>query len=261
MIRHLILVTAVAFSFCSAQADHDDLTNRLYDRSDRVQSLIRQNAHRLDEQSQRQILEHLRAIENLASQGDRPAPYPGPGPGPSPRPIPGPLPPPPPSQLRQSVRGDIESKVFNFEVMDLLDLHNQCTSFVAQQVGSNASVDDINVSINYGPSRTLRNSSSYWKGEAHICAQIEEVARGQGLTYRGPWITYTGTIESTSFMFSAVSIADLGRQCDEFVNRNGISSVDDITVSVNLGPLKTLRNSSSYWKNSFEICQQILQQR
>lgn len=237
---------------CSAALAQQDLSGRLYERSARVNELIRQNATRLDNQTQRQVLEQLSAIETLIARGGRPNPYPG---NPAP-----PTPPPPPGGARYLVRGDIESKGFTFEVTNLLSLYTQCTDFVKNQIG-NSSVDDINISIDFGPVQKLRNSSSYWKGEAQVCNQIVEVARKSGITYDNSELAYIGTIEQQSFMFRGYSLLDINKQCESFVNSSSLSSVDDITVSVNLGPVKTLRNSSSYWKGSFEICQQILQQK
>lgn len=241
--KKLITLPLIALSFNFASAKHDNQSDRLLERSSSILSLVQQNVYRLDDQTQLKVLGHLRAIEQLVKHGDHSHPTP-----------------PPPAAL-QSVRGDIEKTTFSFNVTDLSDLHTQCVAFVSQKLGTQPSVDEMNVSINFEQARTLTNPTAYWKSEAIICSQIENAARAAGISYKGSKLFYSGAIENNSFVFSGMNIAEVGTQCDEFVRRIGATSVDEISVSVNFGASRDITNSNSYWKSSFEICQQVLQQK
>lgn len=71
-------------------------------------------------------------------------------------------------------------------------------------------------------------------------------------------INFRGKIELAEYNFNANNLFDLNSQCMAFVSANRLSSVDDITVSVDYRPIETLKNRSSYWKGSVQVCQQIL---
>ncbi len=224
-------------------AQREQILDRVYRKSEVVYSLINDKANLLTTRELETTLDYLRSIERtLRSTGN-------PDPGPGPR---------PPRPSLHSVRGNIETSDFNFEVEDLGDLYGQCSNFVRQIFGTN-SVDDIKVSINFGEVVTLRNSSTYWKGDFQVCNQIIAVARNAGVRSNHRDRIVTGSIEDKSFHFSAVNVNDLSRQCEEFVSSQSLNSVDDIIVSVNFSEPRVLRNSSSYWKGPFEICQQVLQ--
>jgi len=205
------------------------------------------NADRVSDQQLRRVNELLREISRtMNNNGSQPPPY-----------NPPPYNPPPPVG-RYSIAGVIENSTFNFTVLNLQELYEQCATFV--QANRITSVDDISISVNYGPTRTVKNNTSYWKGTIQICMQITGIAKSEGVYYNpSHGRSVIGTIENLEFNFRAYDIPSLSDQCTQFVNNSNIKSVDDITMSIDFGQTIVLRNNTSYWKNSFEICQQIIQ--
>jgi hypothetical protein len=170
-----------------------------------------------------------------------------------------PPPPAPPPQPRGVVfKGKFETAEFTFEARDLYQLNTQCTTFVLSNGLTN--VDDISVSVNFGPIQILRNTSSYWKTPYQICAQLNPIAQAAGLQAPRGQTIVVGSIETVDFEFAGYNVADISRQCEMLVNsKSSLSNVDDIIMSVNFGTPLVLRNTSGYWKGAFEICNQIIQ--
>ena len=215
---------------------HEILSNEIYNLSSEQLRLVNEKLH--------EIREIVRGYDN---GGGRPHPVP----------VPVPQPNPPPYSQRQLVRGTVENVEFSFEVEDLMGLHQQCVAFVSSK--ALLSVDDIQVSINFGPIETLRNAADYWKGANRVCAQIEQKAKARGLALprTGQWILI-GTVETVDFSFTGYDKIEINRQCENFLNQKGLRSVDDIVVSTNFGSEQVLRNAADYWKNNIEICSQIM---
>jgi hypothetical protein len=247
--KSFIGLTAALILPVLAQAGSFEMTERTKRHAMRMNNEIQTQASLLDDSQLMRINEYLRGIEQvLRGGGAHPIP---------PQPVPQPIPQPPPS-IRYIVAGSIENSPYSFQISNLAELHDQCVAFV---VSNNiSSVDDISVSINFGQTRNLRNGADYWRGANTICQQVILVARESGISYGGFGHTIIGTIESRDYKFSGWDLVTISNQCTDFVNQNSLSSVDDITLSVDFGPVQKLRNGASYWQNSFEICQQILQQ-
>lgn len=231
----------------TALAQQNNLTDRLKNASARINELVQANADYMSPNDQRDALELLRQVRDIVRPGNN---------NPSPQPPPAPY----PGNPSMSLRGAIETSEFTFNVADLVDLHNQCVTFVKTTIAANnARVDDITLSINYSAIKNLRNSSSYWTGANEICLILTKEAKAAGLPLSnyGEKI-YMGRIETVDFTFAARSIPDLGQKCESFVKANSLQRVDDINVSVNFGETRVLRNASTYWTGSIEICQQII---
>ncbi len=255
-----ILVGVLALSCFSLAHAQEDLAHRIQQRSEDIRQLLYSRARSLSSQTQLQILEQLRGIETLVSRdngngggnggGGRPAPYPDPAKPPT-RPS--------PPSYGNSIRGQIENQSFNFDGSSRQDIFDQCVAFV--QSKGLIKVDDISVSVNFRDAVVLRNSSSYWNGAGEVCLQVNDVLIREGIQADRSLLSFDGAMETYGFSFRGRSFAEVSTQCEAFVKAKGLSQVDDIVVSVNMEPLKVLRNSSSYWRGSFEICQQVLQQR
>lgn len=239
-----VAILAVSMTLiASAQRDPSYMASEVIREAQRIQELITREADYMSERQLSQVRNKLSEIREIVrGGGSHPPPYP---------------PPQPPQYGSVSVRGDIESYSFSFDVRDIQDLHNQCVAFVNSK--GLQSVDDIRVSVNLDSIRTLRNNQTYWKGANQICMQINEVAKQKGLrvSYDNQHTVF-GSIESYEFKFTGYNKSDAFRQCESFVNAKGLQSVDDIVRVTNFGPERVLRNNQSYWKGSLEICQQVL---
>jgi hypothetical protein len=77
---------------------------------------------------------------------------------------------------------------------------------------------------------------------------------------RGGNLLVRGDVEGVDFTLQAYSLDELNDRCMSTVRDARITQADDIRVSVNLSPLKPLRNSSSYWKGTASICNVIMQE-
>lgn len=165
-----------------------------------------------------------------------------------------------PGRGGMSFRGMIEQTTFDFNARDLGDVFESCETLVVSKVGASVSVDDISLSLDFGNEMKIRNSSSYWKGPYQVCMQLVNVARQAGLRSREAYLTVVGKVEDREIRLAGNTLRDLNQQCESFVNNTlGSSvSVDDIELSINYEASITKRNSSSYWKGPFEVCQQVL---
>ena len=105
------------------------------------------------------------AIQVIKSRGSSGPSYPAPTPLPTPTPIPGPHL--PPHRGLITVTGSIENKPFMFDVTDAADLAAQC---VAANQNRIVNVDEINISVDFGPSRDF-TTSGWWKGEGEYGAK------------------------------------------------------------------------------------------
>ncbi len=216
-----------------AQQNGERLERRVKRLSNRMADRLEQEAHMLNRKELRSILSSLQDIRatlngNSTSPGGR-----------------------------YSVRGKMERQSFDFVVTDLADLYTQCTAFVKSK--ASGSVDEIEVSVNFGASQRLYNSSSYWKTSFAKCMQIINVAKAQGIQMDRGQVLVIGKIERQSFEFTARDVIGINQQCEQFYNQKNLGSVDEIEVSANFAPAKRLYNSSSYWRSAFEVCQQIIQ--
>lgn len=233
----LLLFAPLAHS----QNNNYDLVNRVRSTADEVYNLIQRDANRLSNSQLYQALEQLSALRSTVR---------GEGQGPRP-PVPQ-----PPSGRMMAIRGDIENQAFRFDSSNLEQLQTQCTAFVkAKNLNQ---VDDIRVSFDLGAVQTLKNGPSYWRGANEICGQIVTLAKNNGLT-QSPGYIVTGSIETHEFSFSGYDFVSLLNQCESLVEQKRISHADDILVSINFEAQRVLRNASSYWRGSFEICQKVLE--
>lgn len=223
----LLLVT-LGFAF-SANAQQARDSYQLQDQAYQTYRMINDNAQRLSPAQISRVSQLLGDIQNEVYGG-----------GYSPR---------------MMVKGSIENREFSFDSRTLMDLSEQCTAFVKQN-GLTA-VDDIQVSINLKPLVSLRNQTGYWQSANQICGQIIDQARDAGLRV-GASSVLTGSIENRDFKFIGNDNVDVYNQCDAFVKQNGLNAVDDISVSKNFQKAVVLHNQTGYWKNSLEICQQVM---
>ena len=90
--------------------------------------------------------------------------------------------------------------------------------------------------------------------------QILQVAQAEGIHLISDDYDYIvmGNIEEKAFTFRGMDKIDINDECVSFYKSQSINNVDDIVLSVNFGKEIVKRNSSSYWKSSFEVCQQIV---
>ena len=168
------------------------------------------------------------------------------------------MPGPGPFPGEHSVSGSLERASFLYTVRDAMDLAGQC---VAQFNNSSyKSSDDATVSVNFGPVRTLRNTSSYWKSAGEACAYISAAAVQGGLPSDSRYdIRVVGSIENRTIAFQGHNLNDVMVQCLNYHSDNNLPSVDDIVVLTKNGRVRVLRNTSSYWKSASEVCNQIMQ--
>jgi hypothetical protein len=105
--------------------------------------------------------------------------------------------------------------------------------------------------------------------------EIREIIRHGGNPYPGPGpvppqyppqepphygnVSVRGDIEGTAFSFDVRDLQNLHEQCVAFTSSKGLTTVDDIRVSVNLATIRTLKNSASYWRGANQICSQIVE--
>lgn len=208
------------------------------DLSERVNETVQAQAERLSDKKLQQIQGLLLKVEALAKdlhETNEPAPAPA---------------------KRILVAGNIEDLSYSFVVTNLNELYDQCTALVQSK---DIVADDITVGIDFGAARVLRNNLGYWKSPDQICGQIVQVARGGGVKANvKEGTTILGQIEELPFKFSGRDLIDVNQQCTDFVNAQGSLAADDISLSVDFGDAKVLRNNVSYWRGA-EICQQILQ--
>lgn len=223
-----ILLATLGFAF-SANAQQARDAYQLQDQAYQTYRMIGDNAQRLSPAQIQRVSQLLSDIQNEVYGGGY--------------------------QPKMMVKGTIENREFSFDSRSLMDLNDQCTAFVRQN-GLTA-VDDIQVSINLKPLVSLRNSTGYWQSANQICGQIVDQARDAGLRV-GASSVLVGSMENRDFKFVGNDNVDVYNQCDAFVKQNGLTAVDDITVSRNFSKAVVLKNSTGYWKNSLEICQQVM---
>lgn len=238
----LILATISIAALSSAQQNPRYMTTEVIREAQRVQELITREADYLTIRQLDLVKDKLLEIREIIRNGGNPYPNP---------------PTYPPQYGTTSIRGDIEMIPYSFDVNDLQSLHSQCTTFIKSK--NLNSVDEIRISVNLGPITDLKNSASYWKGANQVCQQIINVAKNNGVrpSYSNQHTVY-GSIEAQEFKFVGYDKSDMFRQCEQFLNSNNLRSVDEIIRVTNFGTERELKNSSSYWKGSLEICQQVL---
>lgn len=249
----------VAMAGHGALSGDPALVSRVQRVSDRINNRLRHEGHQLSRRDLMDVLDNLRVIARILNEDGEDGTRPNPPPSrPNPPPRPDPNPPRPPSS-NAVVRGVVERSSFTFEGYSLDELYGQCESFYQNEIRG-SSVDDIEVSTNFGPTDKLRNSSSFWKTSAEVCGQIiGSVRRNSSLPVsRHDRYVLIGKIENTPYRLRGRDLIELNRECEAHYAATRPGSVDDITVSVNFGPEIVLRNSSSYWRTAFEVCQQII---
>lgn len=251
----LVLAAITVATVSSAQQNPRRLTEDLIREAQRVQELITREADYLTVRQLDQVKDKLQEIREIIRRGGNP--YPGPG-----RPNPPVFPPKNPPQYPPqygvvSVKGDIENQAFSFDIYDLHGLHTQCVAFVKSK--NLTQVDDIKVSVNLGQIRILKNDSSWWRGANQICQQIASIAKANQVpTSQSNQNVVYGNIENQEFNFVGFGKADMFRQCESFVNSKNLTQVDDIVRVTNFGAERVLKNQSSWWRGTLEICQQVL---
>jgi hypothetical protein len=69
---------------------------------------------------------------------------------------------------------------------------------------------------------------------------------------------FAGTLQKTySFEFDVSNTEELYLQCDDFYTQKKLTRADNISVSINFGPRKVLRNSQNWWKR-LETCAELV---
>lgn len=240
MKQFLFLILA---TFSLSAWSQQGMDNRIYQKADSVQRLIRERTYQLSSAEKASVLEQLRALEiTLLGQGSGDYPHPNP--------------PPYPGQ-RISVRGTIESYSFSFDVADSLELYQNCTAFVRQQRVIQA--DDVMVSVNFQPQRAEHNGTGWWTGAGQICLKIGELASLQGVRLARYGYIFAGSVENNEFLFIADNLPAIDQQCTDFIQRNRIIQADDIQVTRDFVRTQILHNGTAYWNGAYEICQHIFQ--
>ncbi len=192
------------------------------------------------------------AIQIIKSRGTTGPSYPAPTPLPTPTPIPGPHL--PPHRGLITVTGSIENKPFMFDVTDAADLAAQC---VAANQNRIVNVDEINISVDFGPSRDF-TTSGWWRGEGEACAAVADKAIQMGLPQKmTAGFFAVGSVEGKSFMLEGYTLRDVMVQCTEFHRMSGIVNADEMTVFN--GHKIVTKKTSGWWSNSGEVCNTLIQ--
>ncbi|MAZ49057.1 MAG: hypothetical protein CME65_10865 [Halobacteriovoraceae bacterium] len=250
----LVILTLTSVSFVTQAQVHGELyfvdyeqqiQNKIIEVS-QIMARLERALPNMRSGAQRQTNAKLDEVLSILNSRTSPRPIPGPAPIPGPRPGPG--------HGLVTVTGSIENTSFMFDVVDAADLATQCSE--ATNVGN---VDDISISVNFGPAQRYHNSSSYWRGETEACIQIASKAIDLGVPPKQSHTYWAmGRIESSSFLFEGYSLRDIMVQCTEHYSNARLGNVDDIVV-FDGSAINVEHNSSSYWRNSGDVCNIIIQ--
>lgn len=187
-----------------------------------------------------------------------PAPVPGPAPRPPYPPTPNPMPPAPVPYpgVSHIILGNMRNISFNFQARDLQEVFDQCSSFYkSNRIGT---IDEVNVSVDASSMQRMYNASSYWKTSTEACLQVVSVARAHGMqnNNRSAYSLLASIQGNWEMNLQGYSRNDILQQCMQQYNSLGIggSAVDTISYSVNLGEMRGLYNSASYWRDSASLC-------
>lgn len=170
-----------------------------------------------------------------------------PNPYPNPNPNPGPI----PGQNNIQITAIVENSLITLRGYSNGELFNQCMSSVPH-----SSVDDILMVTNNNNVIRLRNNSSYWRRPVEICNTI--MANVNNAFSRPTAIDVYGSFENRQFTINTSRKTVALEQC--YNQTRNLGSIDDIYMSVNNSQMNHLRNNSSYWRNSLEICHVVMNQ-
>ncbi len=232
----LLIFTALP----SAHADRP-LAERAIEKSANVARLVERKAYDLRPAELRQInqlLEDIKAIAKGESVDDGSFFEPGP---------------------LSTVTANIEGSSYSFKVRGTAQLLQKC---LAERAGQSANVDDIEVSLNYVSTKTMRNSAGWWKGSLETCSVLAKGAADLGLgkgIRRGKYLVAFSLEgrESNTYAFKGSTATEIGDQCMDEVEMPG--NVDDIAISINGQQALKLRNSGGWWRTKAEVCQKVIQ--
>ncbi len=145
-----------------------------------------------------------------------------------------------------------ESEAFLLQAGDILEFEQQCL-IRAEEVGS-GSVDDIYLSFN-GASQVKEHTGGWWKTSAEKCKVVTKMILNesikQGIHLSRKQYIMTGDADSQPLFAMGNNIFELEQSCTENLTLSG--SVDDLSVSVNGGAVKTA-HTGGWWKTSEEVC-------
>ncbi len=171
--------------------------------------------------------------------------------------------------------GRAEAFPFMFVAEFSDDLDGQCAEFHTSSL-ANTKVDDIYVSLNGQPEKSVRNSSSYWITKNEVCGTIvsmigqtlisrEEADRRNklikfneiGLSKKSANLKgflIEGSIEHYNFSLYGLEADEIYLSCIDLVKLLGTPRVDDISWRIDGKNEQKLRNSSAYWTTDAQIC-------
>ena len=236
----LLPVALLAFAFAPA-VTASPLADRTIQKASNVSKLVERKAYGLDKSELNKINNLLEKIKSVAhgDMDDDDGFF-----------DPGPL---------STITANIESSPYSFKVKGTADLLMQC---LEQRSGNASNTDDIEVTLNYTQSKTIRNSSSWWKGSLATCAALAEAASDLGLkkgVKRGKFIVGFSVEgkESMTHTVQGKTATAIGDKCMNKLEMDG--NADDIAISVNGKQFVELHNSSSWWKTKSEVCTLVVQ--
>ncbi|MFT6067846.1 MAG: putative membrane protein/Ni/Co efflux regulator RcnB [Bacteriovoracaceae bacterium] len=145
-----------------------------------------------------------------------------------------------------------ESDAFLLQAGDIGDFEQQCL-VRAEEVGQ-GQIDDIYLSFN-GATQVKERTSGWWRTNAEKCKVLTKMilneSMKQGIHLSRKQYIMTGDADSQPILAMGNNIFELEQSCTENLVLQG--QVDDISVSVNGGAVKTSR-TSGWWRTSAEVC-------
>lgn len=239
--RHLILAVLVSMGFLASANTKQQLERRAIMMSERVGEMLKNSAYMMSEGELSDVISLLGEVRNVI-RGN-------PGGG----------------SYRYIVTATVERTDITIEGDSLTELYSSCeAAFKKNGLREKEAFNDLSYSLNFGRQEEMTNTYSYWHGYGKACQLITTSLKEKNsipVSDSRVGFIFMGTMEKESFYFQARSYAEINTQCVEFYNRKRVGAVNDITVSVDFGSIKTFTNTYSYWRTANEVCYQILQAR
>lgn len=177
------------------------------------------------------------------------------------------------------ISGRVETTPFVFVASFSDDIRTQCKEFYTTLPGK-STVDEIYTSINGKAEQRTYNSSSYYSSESTLCdallgavsstilsrSEIElkmkvDAINQENITAKANSSTgylVEGRFETMDYAFFGHTSDDIFDKCSKFYeNIPSKGTVDEIYWKVASSSLEKIYNSSSFWKNSDEVCGQL----
>ncbi len=165
---------------------------------------------------------------------------------PDPRPNPNPYP--PTNDLDVTVI--LDNSVMQLRGYSVSDINSQCMRSVPF-----GSFDKMTLVTNNSNVRHL-TTYSWWRDAREICGEVTRNLDTYSRSIRGIIDVY-GDMERQPFSIRAYSKAEALAQCADAYRLSRLSSVDDMSLSVNNGAYRRV-TTYSWWRNASEVCNEVM---